>query len=191
MNDATGTPTGTGQWLPIAEAARRLGITTDAIRKRISSGAMRGRRDDGTRYWLVWLPLDVIPVAAPEPPEPPPEGRDLAPETLPGVSPAAPDVPPEPGALPPERAPEDDRTPDAVAALARGLEQSMRLVEKLQEENRNLAGQLGFREAQLQQANETIRVLQAPPPEVPPDMAVAPPEPPEQPRRWWDWWLGR
>jgi hypothetical protein len=33
----------------------------------------------------------------------------------------------------------------------------------VQEENRNLAGQLGFVQAQLQQARETIRLLQAPP----------------------------
>ena len=33
----------------------------------------------------------------------------------------------------------------------------------MQEENRNLAGQLGFVQAQLQQAKETIRLLQAPP----------------------------
>jgi hypothetical protein len=39
------------------------------------------------------------------------------------------------------------------------------LVRQLQEENRNLAGQLGFVQAQLQQARETIRLLQAPPPE--------------------------
>jgi len=78
-----------------------------------------------------------------------------------------------------------------VAALAQGLERAMTLVEKLQEENRNLAGQLGFREAQLQTANDTIRRLQAPPPEPVQRPPVAPPEPPERPRRWWDWWLGR
>ena len=37
------------------------------------------------------------------------------------------------------------------------------LLRQVQEENRNLAGQLGFVQAQLQQAKETIRLLQAPP----------------------------
>jgi hypothetical protein len=74
------------------------------------------------------------------------------------------------------------------------------LVEKLQEENRNLAGQLGFREAQLQQAHERIRLLEASP-----EAAAAPspgeepdrPEEPERPetgkpepssRPWWRFW---
>ena len=38
----------------------------------------------------------------------------------------------------------------------------IRVVERLQEENRNLAGQLGYYQAKLQQAEETIRALAAP-----------------------------
>ena len=72
-------------------------------------------------------------------------------------------------------------------------------MEKLQEENRNLAGQLGFREAQLQHAHERIRLL-----EDGPAHAAAPPggepEKPEEPepletgaaqsrvRPWWRFW---
>lgn len=43
------------------------------------------------------------------------------------------------------------------------LEPLVGLLRQVQEENRNLAGQLGFVQAQLQQAKETIRLLQAPP----------------------------
>jgi excisionase family DNA binding protein len=43
------------------------------------------------------------------------------------------------------------------------LEPLAGLLRQVQEENRNLAGQLGFVQAQLQQAKETIRLLQAPP----------------------------
>jgi excisionase family DNA binding protein len=43
------------------------------------------------------------------------------------------------------------------------LEPLVGLLRQVQEENRNLAGQLGFVQAQLQQARETIRLLQAPP----------------------------
>lgn len=54
------------------------------------------------------------------------------------------------------------------------------LVEKLQEENRNLAGQLGFREAQLQQAHERIRLLEAGPV---PTATGSPGEEPDRPDR--------
>jgi hypothetical protein len=72
------------------------------------------------------------------------------------------------------------------------------LVRHLQEENRNLAGQLGFVQAQLQQAHETIRMLQAPPPEPPEpetgddtmvDAVATIKEPPPEPARpWWRFW---
>lgn len=74
------------------------------------------------------------------------------------------------------------------------------LVEKLQEENRNLAGQLGFREAQLQQAHERIRLLEPGPV---PTATASPGEEPDRPeepeaaesgepertaRPWWRFW---
>jgi hypothetical protein len=53
--------------------------------------------------------------------------------------------------------------PTPHSATNPSLEPLVGLLRQVQEENRNLAGQLGFVQAQLQQAKETIRLLQAPP----------------------------
>jgi excisionase family DNA binding protein len=53
--------------------------------------------------------------------------------------------------------------PSPHSASNLSLEPLVGLLRQVQEENRNLAGQLGFVQAQLQQAKETIRLLQAPP----------------------------
>jgi hypothetical protein len=42
------------------------------------------------------------------------------------------------------------------------LVEALRLIGRLQEENRTLAGQMGYLQAQLEQARETIRALEAP-----------------------------
>jgi hypothetical protein len=60
------------------------------------------------------------------------------------------------------------RPPEASQTAVTGthnlsLEPLVGLLRQVQEENRTLAGQLGFVQAQLQQAKETIRLLQAPP----------------------------
>jgi len=44
-----------GEWIPMAEAAARLGTTADAIRKRISRGGIEGRKDKSGR-WFVRMP---------------------------------------------------------------------------------------------------------------------------------------
>jgi hypothetical protein len=42
-----------GQWLDVNSAADELGVSTDAVRKRISRGTLRSDRKDGTvRVWL-------------------------------------------------------------------------------------------------------------------------------------------
>jgi len=42
-----------GRWLDVGEAARELGISTDAVRKRIARGSLRSDREDGhVRVWL-------------------------------------------------------------------------------------------------------------------------------------------
>jgi hypothetical protein len=42
-----------GRWLDVAEAARELGISTDAVRKRIARGSLETDRPNGNV--LVWL----------------------------------------------------------------------------------------------------------------------------------------
>jgi hypothetical protein len=42
-----------GRWVDVAEAARELGISTDAVRKRIARGSLDSARKNGTvRVWL-------------------------------------------------------------------------------------------------------------------------------------------
>jgi hypothetical protein len=49
--------------MPAAEAARRLGITPDAVRARINRGTLAGEKR-GAQWW-VYLPTDRIPVEPP------------------------------------------------------------------------------------------------------------------------------
>ncbi len=42
-----------GRWVDVGEAARELGISTDAVRKRIARGSLKSSREDG--HVLVWL----------------------------------------------------------------------------------------------------------------------------------------
>ncbi len=46
-----------GRWLDVKLAAEELGISSDAVRKRISRGTLRyAKRDDGSvRVWLDWV----------------------------------------------------------------------------------------------------------------------------------------
>lgn len=42
-----------GRWLDVNSAAEELGVSTDAVRKRISRGSLRSKRQDGSvRVWL-------------------------------------------------------------------------------------------------------------------------------------------
>ncbi len=59
-------------FLAVSEAARRLGITGRAVRKRIAAGTLKGTMIDG-----VWhVRLGPEPVAEPEPGRPEPEQRN-------------------------------------------------------------------------------------------------------------------
>ena len=42
-----------GRWVDVGEASRELGISSDAVRKRIARGSLRSERQDGSV--LVWL----------------------------------------------------------------------------------------------------------------------------------------
>ena len=46
--------------VPIAEAAARLGITVDAVRKRIQRGTLTGQKTD-TGWTVVWIEPDLRP----------------------------------------------------------------------------------------------------------------------------------
>src|SRR5919107_1261373 len=43
----------TGRWVDVGEAAQELGISTDAVRKRVARGSLRSDRENGSvRVWL-------------------------------------------------------------------------------------------------------------------------------------------
>jgi excisionase family DNA binding protein len=50
--------------VPVAEAAQRLGISIDTVKRRIASGKLSGTRDN-RGYWLVDLPPDNSEAAHP------------------------------------------------------------------------------------------------------------------------------
>jgi hypothetical protein len=134
-------PESLDEWVTIAEAAKRLGLSPDRVRRRLKAGEFEARRVD-SRYGPTWeIRLSDLPPGD---------------STSPGVGPtAAPRVVIGPGVAPTLAA--DDDSPAAVELV--------RLVRHQQDQLTQLAGQVGFLQAQLQQAHETIKLLQAPPDE--------------------------
>lgn len=59
-------PDETGEYLPLAEAAQRLGIAYDTARKRLKAGALQGERRNGRWYVLIPGP-ESHPESGPEP----------------------------------------------------------------------------------------------------------------------------
>jgi len=131
-----------------------MGVGSDAVRKRIAAGTVRARKR-GSR-WEVWLPLEEATAGGGDAPPTPatapsgiPEGlalRNSGRQDAPSGAPDRPSGAPETG-------------DDELAKLGAGL---VALLEKLQEENRNLAGQVGFLQAQRQLLEERVRLLEAP-----------------------------
>jgi hypothetical protein len=149
---------------------------------------MRARKRGGR--WIVWI--DAAELADPGEPDEPERAESAQPDE-PDTQTGRTGNPVRPGSLPESSAQTSTETELRL----------LNLVEKLQEENRNLAGQLGFREAQLQQAAERIRLLEAGPPPAAsssPEVQPEEPEEPEEPeplatakpvapaRPWWRFW---
>jgi hypothetical protein len=165
-----------GAWHLLHEAAQRMGVGSDAVRKRIAAGTVEARKH-GSR-WEVWLPA-ASPAAAPE----------RAPSGDPESAPIRVSGSPDEGSGDPEWPSGSQETTvlPAVTELGASL---VALVEKLQEENRQLAGQVGFLQAQRQVLEERVRLLEAPK-EEPVSATAAPPPAEDAPspergaRRWW------
>ena len=148
------------EWMTIAEAAKRLGLSPDRVRRRLKAGEFHARQV-ASRYGPTWeIHLGDL------------TQRDSA---APGVAPtAAPRVAAAPRVIPSlvEDEESDDEGPAAVELV--------RLVRHQQDQLTQLAGQVGFLQAQLQQAQETLRLLQAPPDGVEPEAAETKTEEPAQ-----------
>lgn len=154
------------EWVTLSEAAQYWGLSVDTVRRRVKRGELDARRVATKHGPAYQVRLDSLPtVASTVTP------RVVATVGTPtvdvqGVSPTlVPRVDPTVGNAPKHDA-ESTQAPDtAPFDEAPGMVELVRLVSRLQEENRFMAGQLGFKEAQVLQLREQVRMLQAPSPE--------------------------
>jgi excisionase family DNA binding protein len=172
------------QTVSVSEAARLLGVTEKTVRQRLRTGELRGervKRPQGHVWRVVWEqtthPVNGSAGAVDHRTDP---VDDLV------------------------TAPHSDRVSGsagfrAVEALVTQLADERRRSEDmekrlavLQQERFELAGRLGYFQAQLEQAQQTIKALESPkePEPTPPvprwPEEPAPPEPPA--RAWWRFW---
>ena len=149
---ATPPPANTG--VTAAEAAVLLGISERTVLRRLKQGTLRGYKVEAGRGTVWRVILD-----------------GMAATTIPTRDAVA--------ATPPV----SDFTPPALVEFAHAVIDELRQeyrdeLEQLRRENQQLAGQLGFVQAKLQDAEEQIRLLS-----VPKDEPV-----PRAP--WWKRWIG-
>ena len=150
--------------LSLQEAAERLGVSERTIQRRIQKGMLHAYKADTPRG-LVWrVILDGTPVTHDSKQNGAAVVHDSVPVTHDSTPPAAPN-------------------PELLKALDLA-EQLRRDNAALVQRNEQLAGQLGFIQAKLQDAEEQIRLLMAPQ-----DARPAVPTPQDAPtpgkRAWW------
>jgi hypothetical protein len=169
-------------WLTLPEAAAKLGIAVITLRRRLKEGAYEAKQVPGPHgpQWMIRLinekpePTRVI-VAAHQ--------VDQAGEQADQGEADQADKPDEAQNGRFDKA--DQGTGDQAALL-----EALKLVRELQVENRSLAGQVGFLQAQLiqsqgqlEQAQQTIKALEAP------KVEEVEQERREEPLPWWKAWL--
>jgi hypothetical protein len=130
-----------GEWLTIPVAALRLNISVDAVRRRLKSGQLRGRRVRGQRgqRWEVLLGGPVEPDGA----------ADGDPRPLRGGRARRVGV-------------DDDRWQELMRELLAENGELGRQIGRLNDERAELYGRCGYLQGQLAAAREQIRALEAP-----------------------------
>lgn len=133
----TGQQGDNGAWLRAAEAAELLGVSEKTVRRKAKAGQLPARQVSTGHgpAWEVWV-----------------SGAEPRPGT---------------GRAQTDTRPAVDRSAVDMAGQVAGhgdapLLEALQLINKLTEENRNLAGQLGYVQAQLQQRDEQLKALTAP-----------------------------
>ena len=156
------------QAVSAAAAAARLGVTQRTVHRMIHDGRLPSRRvQDGTRS-VLRIPTDALPPLTPDgqtpmgSPDSPDSATDSEADSLDSVADR-----PDSAGPPPDNA-------IAHEALAMVREKDQQLV-AANDRITQMAGQLGFLQAQVQERDATIKLLQAPPDEPAPQ------------RRWWQW----
>jgi len=164
-DDMAVTPPTSDVGMTPAEAAALLGISERTVQRRLKQGALQGYKLDTGRGEVWRVVLGDMTARATKPP-------DVMAVTTPGVDVTTPDI------------------AEFAHAVIDELRQEYRdELEHLRRENQQLAGQLGFTQAKLQEAERTMAILMAPKDE-PAD--VTPRTEPEMPavpdpkhRPWW------
>lgn len=200
----------TGEWLPLREAAERLGVSLDSMRRRLRTNSLRARQEPilGGHRWLVWVDGDACGPDA-NGVAPPPYGggamgmADRAPPQAESASSLEDEAESEPASPAPAQDPpgnRDDATPtprpapaEALVAAQRAeemarysaalLEPWRQRVEELSREN----GRLEERAEHLQTELEQIRtqLAEATASKEPPETENAPQAEWPGGRRWW------
>jgi excisionase family DNA binding protein len=151
-------------WATLAEAASFLGCSVDTVRRRIRRGELHAMRDAG-RHGPTWRVL-----------------LSATPSVLPTVGTTPSSTPSVNGSMP--------STTSSIGDDTAALLEALRLLDASRQENRDLAGQVGYLHARVQLQEETLRALQAP--QQPMDAPTAPKSPdpttgePSVP--WWRRW---
>jgi len=144
------------EWVTIAEAAKRLGLSADRVRRRLKAGDFEARQVT-TRYGPTWeIRLGDLT-------QQDSHAAGMAPTVRPRVA--------GPSKVGPTLAEDEAAAEETPAAV-----ELVRLVRHQQDQLTQLAGQVGFLQAQLQQAQETLKLLQAPPDAAASDATAAAPE---------------
>jgi len=154
--------------LSLTDAAAQLGISERTVLRRIKDGTVDGRKIGEGRggVWRIYLSVSdsqLAPVSD-------------SPTNTPGTLSDSPTD--EPGNV-------SASVSDSQTQPAQDMIRMVELVDKLQAQNQQLAGQLGFTQAKLQEAERTVALLMAPKD----DTAPEPPAEPER-RPWWKRWIG-
>jgi hypothetical protein len=96
-----------GEWLPLREAAERLGVSLDSVRRRLRANTLRARQEPilGGHRWLVWVDGDgrAGDATGVAPPTPRGSARGMAQAATPWAE----------GATPPEDGAGGEPTPSA------------------------------------------------------------------------------
>lgn len=160
----------------VQEAATTLGCSEKTIRRRIKAGTLRAHQLPTSQGYEWRVHLNGAADQAPPLPTVQVSGQ---PDQVPGDAAQVDEQLPEAAAMPP---------PQQYEAANEPLLKALGLVERLQRENMELAGRVGFLQAKLQTAEEQLLTLAAGP--------LAPPvtdheptpitSPVEAPQPWWD-----
>jgi hypothetical protein len=145
---------GDGQRISVVEAATRLGISERAVRKRIAAGTLHAVREDGR--WLVSLPdgADVRRPTAPSLRTAPSRTTPSAPAASGGPAEATEAVKPAGGGA--------RQTPEASPTVpADHASDLLRMIRDLQQQNLELAGQVGFLQARLASVQDQLLLAEA------------------------------